>query len=288
MGLIAATTVFQLLSGNLFQVGLRYLVPAVFPSLVGVWLLVLEARRQFGAAPIRAAAIALLVLNTVLPFSWRNPHVRGIHNDDPNVRLHVRLWQVVRDRNPVAKSEWYFSDPIMLNAQAGRWLRDEFLPRHRRPGLVLAADQMGMLGYYAPHDVPIVDMLGLMDRQVASQKFSPYDLALYLLYRGADFIVLYAHRPEERPPWVTAGDVNRAAIHALRPTMEEPPISELYTVWAAIRPANDVESFQFLVYGRREGAPAEPEVVVLGPDTDEFLRAWRVTAPEDVPRMLFD
>lgn len=282
---ILAGVAFQLKIGDQLNSGFRYLVPVVVPSLLGLWLGLEWALQRAGGrlgarVAVGLAAGGLLALNLWLPFRWHSPWLRGIANDDPRTRLAVRLGEALRDPAWEERWSWYRSDPILINAQAGRWLSENLLPEH--PGAMLAADQMGMLGYYLPRETHIVDMLGLMDRHVATFNLSGPPLADYLLSRGVDFIVLYAWQDEPLEGWIEPGDEGRAVVWPLRPTVEAPPGSDRYTLWYRLQ--SEVDGIQFLVYGPKDGAPqAAPESVFVGPGAADFLRAWRVTPPWEVP-----
>ncbi|MBI5154549.1 hypothetical protein HZA57_04870 [Candidatus Poribacteria bacterium] len=282
---IAAAVAFELKIGDLTSSGFRYLVPILMPSLVGVWLMfcqaIVLARSPLMRRAVFAASAVLLALNVLIPFRWHSPWIVGIKGDDPHFRLVPRLAGFLSRLDLAGRWEWYFSDPIILNAQVGRWLRSDLIPAH--PEAVLAGDQMGMMGYCAPHGTHIVDMLGLMDRHVATYHLAGPALGDYLIERGVDFIVLQSYGPEPREPWIPADLVNRAAVPALRETMENPPVSDQFAPWYHLRARNEAEGFQFIVFGPKAGAPAVPGTIWLGPSTADFLRLWRVTAPQDIP-----
>jgi hypothetical protein len=160
---------------------------------------------------------------------------------------------------------WWRHEPVILNANAGRWLRDILHPRH--PGALLAADQMGALGYFASPNQTIIDLGGLMDRDIARRGLHPRDA----VDRAPDFLVLYALLEEDEP-----------ILPELKALVRDDTFKERYAVWWELKPRAAVNGVKFLVYGKRgaESAPETPEEVLLGPDAAEFQRWWRLSIPD--------
>ncbi|MCB2153970.1 hypothetical protein KQI84_03735 [bacterium] len=272
--LIAAAAAFQLKIGDVLSAGFRYSAPIVVPSLIGVWLLLREVGSCVRPAVLKIAAGTLLALSLWMPYLEGSAYIVGLRGEGPGARLPSRVARFLTTWDLGTRWEWFFHDPILLNAEAGRWVRDELVPEH--PGALLAADQMGMLGFYVPPETHIVDMLGLMDRHVATYRLMGIDLARYLEERDVSFILLYCWGPKPLEGWIGPDDVNRAAVPYLRPTVEETPGRELWAPWYYVRPRNDLEAVQFVVYGPTEGAPTEPQIILVGETTEEMKRLWGI------------
>lgn len=276
--LIAAGFAFQLKIGRLASSGFRYLVPVLVPSLVGTWLLLHTAARACGSAPTRRAvhAIAALLLLFSLwpPFRFNARYMVGLEGEDPQFRLPVRLAHFLRHPDIPAALNRYLADPPYINADAGKWIRDVLASDH--PHLTLAADQMGMIGYFAPHDIPIIDLIGLMDREIASHGLNME----YLEHRSPDFLVIDSWRQH---PMVKPSADALPVVDSLRRLVESPDWKARYAIWYKLAPRTRYYGTQYVVWGPVTGAPSEPIVVPIGLDDAGFEAAWPVTRYEDIP-----
>ncbi len=275
LALALAAVLFQFRAGGLLNVGFRYLAPLAVPVLVGGWLLldwlreVLEERRlPGGGALLLGAGAGLLALLVYLPHAEGDTagrYFRG-NTDAPRSRLHVRLFEAGTWNLP-DRLRWYFHEPIYLNAEVGRWIRAN-LPEDS----VLAADQLGQLGYYASRRQTIVDMLGLMDAHVAR-----YGLSMeYLLEREPDHVVLYVHL--DSPYWPRSWRLeprDPGMRHFLDENREE-FFRHYHPRWL-LRANIPVMESGFLVYQASDLYDGEElEEVFLGVDLETFEWAWRV------------
>ncbi|GAB4316562.1 MAG: hypothetical protein Kow0059_09100 [Candidatus Sumerlaeia bacterium] len=177
------------------------------------------------------------------------------NGDHPASRLHVRTWRFLADRDWGARWEWFTHPPIHMFAEAGRWAEAN-LP----PGALLAADQMGQLGYYA-RSHPIIDLLGLMDRHIAHHGLSWE----YISRRNPDYFIVYGERGEPYLPNVRA-------------LLERDECRRRYRLLYILKSRYDEKiANQFLVYGRRsktmDGQP--PRTLAIGATREEWERYWR-------------
>jgi hypothetical protein len=259
----AAAMIYQVGIGRVAAVGYRYLIPAIAAVLILVFVLVEALHTAWGDRPVarRAAPVILLFLAFYLhPHAGTPGTVFASHGDAPRSRFHIRLWEFLRDPDWVERWAWWHHEPILINANAGRWLRDWLHPEY--PEAVLAADQMGALGYYASLDQRIIDLGGLMDRRIAREGLRPEDL----VRRSPDFLVLYALLEAEEP-----------VLPELKELVRSEEFREAYTVWWELVPRDEINRVKFLVYGKRtEEASGAAGRVELGPTTAEFERWWRV------------
>lgn len=273
--LALATVAFQVRAGALTSEGFRYLAPLAVFVVVGGWLLLdwlynLLDRLRPGLAPLlplHAAGILLLALVVWLPRAEgaAGRYFRG-NTDAPRSRLHTRLLES-STWNIRSRARWYFSDPVYHNAEAGRWLRAN-LPADA----VLAADQMGQLGYYAAREQTIIDLLGLMDAHIARHGLSMD----YLIRRDPAYIVMEVCL--DSPYWPREWRL-RPHVPFLRDFVleNEPEFSARYRPRWLLHPNISVMEVGFLVWQSRGlDGDAEMEEVFLGVDDETFEWAWRV------------
>jgi len=257
IALFAAAVAYQTGIGRVDAVAFRYLVPAIPPMLVLVGVGVEAVHRATATRPWLRRAVPVVLLLAVL--------YTPTNGDDPRSRFHIRLSEFVRTPQWTERWAWWGHEPILINAEAGRWLRDKLKPQF--PDALLAADQMGALGYFASMDQTIIDLGGLMDREIARRGLRPQEL----LERSPDFLVLYA-----------LIDANEPVLPELKELVRFDGFRERYAPWWELEPRATVMGAKFIVYGKRSVRdPEEVQPVLLGPATGEFQRWWRVTLPDD-------
>ena len=261
--LYTATLIYQVGIGHVPAAGYRYLIPAIAPVLLLVGVFVEATHLHWGNRPWIRRSLPLALL--LLAF-WLHPHAKRegawftSHGDALRSRFHHRLWESVRSFDGLERWTWYHHEPILINANAGRWLKENLEPRY--PNAVLAADQMGQLGYFASWDQHIIDLGGLMDAQIAREGVHVDSI----LRRNPDFLVLYG-----------LIDAFTPLLPELQNLVASPAFQERYQVWWRIQPRDRLNVVEFVVWGKRlPEAPAEPQVVKVGPSTAEFERWWRV------------
>lgn len=257
---MAAAILFQVKAGALLNEGFRYLIPLMVPSVVGTWLLIL-------AAPARArlyAAGPLLLLFPVTIFTSNEADLFRGNGDARRSQVVVRIFEKPT-WNLRERWRWYLSDPVFINAEVGRWTADA-LP----PGTVIAADQMGQLGYYAGPDRTIIDLLGLMDRRIARNGVS----VAYLEERAVGYVIVQV--ADDSDFWPRDLRLKPSVPH-LRELFEGAEFRENYRPRYFLRSRVPIMRVGFMVYIQRgidDGMPMEE--VPLGVDGGEFERGWRV------------
>jgi hypothetical protein len=271
LSILAAAVVFQLRAGGLLNEGFRYLAP-IFPlTALGSWMLLLMIWQVAGAIVGRVALLAgslLLPLQAVTLFDEPAPGrpwlLQG-NGNAPRSRLHVRLFEASTWNLP-ARWRVYTADPIFINADVGKWIAGQ-----TSPGTVLAADQMGQLGYFAGMDRDIIDLLGLMDRRIAREGFS----LEYLKERRPELLVVESCLDT---PWWPESWRGRPHVASLRDAFADPAFANLYRPRYLLRPTVGFAQLGFMVYQRVDlhDGTAEPEEVLLGVDDETFERLWRV------------
>jgi len=267
-----AAIAYQAGIGRVAATAFRYLIPAIAPVLVLTAMLVEALYREggFGRWGRRAVVIILLVLAAFTPPRATS----GGHDSDPifagngdanRTRFHVRIMEFLCAPDWAERWLWFRHEPIMLNAEVGRWLRSEIAKHH--PRALLAADQMGQLGYYASHDQSIIDLGGLMDREIARDGLRPESL----VRRAPDFLILFCRLDNDRP-----------LLPELQALVDSPVFREHYEPRWRLQ-ARDTTIFwvQFIVWARRDALsastpPMTPADVLLGPTTADIDRFWRV------------
>ncbi len=81
----------------------------------------------------------------------------------------------------------YTNDVALIESEmvnAAQWVRD-----HLQPEALVAAHDIGALGYFAPQ--PLIDLAGLLTPEVIPRLRDPDALAEYLNERGAEYLVLF-------------------------------------------------------------------------------------------------
>jgi hypothetical protein len=258
----------------------RYMAPLIIPSMIGCWLLVawfwrelVRSRGQEGSSSSGgwlAVALALTVFG-LIPHLWHHRTIQrnsifakmALGNQDhPNSRFWQRLLSADTWTQLPERWEWFLSDPIYLNSEAGRWLRAN-LPADA----TIAADQVGQLCYYAGPEQSFIDLLGLNDWRIARFGLSEWDIHK----RSPDYFVLMcygnsAFEPAERhlkPVYPSL-----AALHNMKGWRQRWALqaeAELYN-WSA-----------FVVYVRADLDDGKPlEVLSLGVEEEEFRERWRL------------
>lgn len=262
----AAALAYQLAVGQVAAVAYRYLIPAIVPMLILVAMLLEALHFSCAGKPfLRRAFPILLLAGSFYLHSHSgadNAWFAG-HGDAPRSRFHHRLWEFLREPHWRERWQGFHAESISINAEAGRWLRYELAPRH--PPALLAADQMGELGYHASWDQTIIDLGGLMDCEIARNGLGAADL----LRRNPDYLVLYSWRCDSQP-----------LLPELRALCADPEFLQRYTPRWRLQPRDDIQQVEFVVWARRGSEESGPPAIVpLGPTTEEFERAWRILSP---------
>lgn len=274
LGSLAAAAVFQVLSGRILTTGFRYLAPAWIPALAGVWLLAQEAAAFLESArddwrrraTEGAIAAALMIPVPLLLLVEDSRFFRG-NTDAPRSRFHVRLGETSTWDLHTRWTEW-LAESVFINADAGRWAAAN-LPKDA----VLAADQMGQFGWYAPQTV--VDLLGLTDSTIArSWRHGGGPTVEYLKQRGVKFLVV--ETCDETTWWPRDW---RLGPHArgLAPLFASEAFRAQWRPRWFLRSRLGFARVGFMVYVARDaddGAPMQD--VPIGADEARFERAWRV------------
>ncbi len=197
--------------------------------------------------------IGLFVIFQVMNFYTSN------NLDSPKTRLLSRTLQFYESWNFPARVRWYFDSPIAINAQVGKWCAKN-LPKDA----YIAADQLGKFGYYAPQR--ILDLLGLVDAEFAHKGYS---LELLLARKPEpDYLVLMGRLGNGHP-----------YLPTIAKSFEHPEFKARYKLRWILRPNNTINKTEFLIYARKDhikGAPPEPEIIHLGPDTKTWQSKLRV------------
>ncbi|MBI1292259.1 hypothetical protein GC173_13635 [bacterium] len=268
--LYAAAALFQLRAGGLLNEGFRYLAP-IFPlSAIGCWLLItqlVELARGAAARLTRLAAALVLILQPVLLFAAPPPGGRWLlqgNGNAPRSRLLSRLVEA-QTWNLPDRLRWYLADPVFINADAGR-----FMAAQSQPGTLMAADQMGQFGYFVGMDRPVIDLLGLMDREVAR-----HGLRMdYLLGRKPTMVVVEACLDTDYWPATWRG---KAHVASLRDTLNDDRFQAEYRPRWMLPPRYTNAQLGYLVYIRRDSADQQPfEQVPVGADEATIRHVWRV------------
>lgn len=270
LGVVFGGLVFRLMAGDLLNTGFRYLLPVMLPLLVGYWLLIVQLAMVIcrGAATLHhkvtvpLLACILLIPVPVMPVVLEPGSLYRGNTNAPRSRLLNRLAEPTT-WNISERWQWYFSDPVYINTDVGRWVAEN-LP----PEAVLAADQMGQFGFHTDH--VIIDVLGLTDAHIARHGF---DLD-YLVGRGVDYLVI--DTTLDIPLWPRAWRLT-PNVPQLRDHFATPEFREQYRRRWLLRSHVSYIANGFSVYISRnkdDGAPTEE--IFLGVDEEEFDRLWRV------------
>lgn len=278
LGLVAGGLVFRLMAGDQHNTGFRYLLPIMLPLLVGLWLLLLtmagalwrhSPRRGVPlASPTALAgllALLLLIPVPVMPVNLEQPgsFFRG-NTNAPRSRLLSRLMER-ESWNLRARWEWFFSDPVFINASAGRWVAEN-LP----PDAVIGADQIGQFGFHTHPDQVIIDVLGLTDKTIARRGLH----AGYLEERGVDHLVIEVCL--DIPLWPRDWRL-QPHVPAVRTALNREDFTTRYRPRYLLETGISYMAIGFMVYVSEEVDDGLPwERVQVGPEEEEFDRLWRV------------
>lgn len=281
---MAGAVAFLGATGSLLNEAWRYLAPAFLPTAIGCWLLLarLVEATESGTRPEERgpATLGRALLAGALLFlgahTWFAPAPVGGTSwfqgtrDAPRGRFLVRLGEFLRRPDFAFHARWYASEEIHLNAQAGRWLRGN-LPADA----LMAADQLGQMGYYAGHSQRFVDLLGLMDRRVARDGGPT---VAYLLERNPEFIVVLSFNDSRQWPEELRG---RPMVPFLRTLLDAPEVRARWTPHARIVPRETLTNAVYVVYRRDQPAGTAPVDHPVGLDTAAFDRLYRVLEPAE-------
>ncbi|MCC7392951.1 hypothetical protein IT571_11415 [Candidatus Sumerlaeota bacterium] len=259
--MLLAAAAFSLRAGSLLNESFRYLVAAMIPSVIGVWLLLQVLQRAKWSGLV---AVALLVLVPVTIFREGSRYLRG-NGDAPRSQLLARFREA-QTWDLAERWRWFFHDPIYINAEAGRWTAENLPER-----AVIGADQIGQFGFYAGDNQRIVDVLGLADRHVARHGLTMD----YLAQRNPDYLVIQTN--DDSTLWPRDWRME-PSVASLRPVMQSPEFRKLYRPrWFLRSRATSLFKFGFMVYIRNDGNDAAPqEDVLVGVSDEEFEQWWRV------------
>jgi hypothetical protein len=246
LGLITFALLFYtLVIGDIFAAPFRHYIPMIPFFILMIQELVRTVNERLAGHQSVVALLCLVILGMNF-YTYKNL-------DAPRTRLHVRTWEFITRWDVGARLKWFLEPPVFLGAEVGRWLHDN-LPRDA----LLAADQMGQLGYYSRHR--IIDLLGLMDVEIAHQGYSTE----LLLRRNPDYIVLYAQN-------------GVPLIGQLAVTARDQRFQERYVLLYVLKANHQYDINEYQVFGRRGEHPdARSETLRIGLDAKEWNARWRV------------
>jgi hypothetical protein len=209
----------------------RHLAPCIPFFIVLGNLVVLATAASTARFPRRTAGALALLLLAANFYQYTN-------FDEPHTRLHARTIEFVRNPNWPTHVEWLFHEPVMLQADAGRWIAGE-----TAPNAVVAADQVGQLAYLANR--PIVDLLSLADKDLWHIFNNPQSIVMYLMSRGVTHVVaMVRHEPGAGP---TEFSQPSPFLDAL---LRDPVFGRLYRQEALLRWRGKPMPWAFAVYER--------------------------------------
>lgn len=248
---VLAVVGYTIYIGKVSAAGFRHYVPMIpFVVILVCKMLAIISGDSF-------SRYGKIVISLSLAFFVMN--IYTVNNlDSKRTRFHLRLWQFVENPDFGERLEWFMEPPVFFYSEAGKWIRDE-LPRNA----LLACDQMGQVGYYAPQK--IIDLLGLMDEQIAHNGLS----IDYLVERNPDYILIFG----------AYGDIY---IHHLKNLSDDPRFREHYTLLYRLQSKAEFDSSEFFVYGNRDTISLDkfenadvPIIKQLGLTDEEFDKRWR-------------
>lgn len=288
LAMLLGAMAFQWKAGVLANEAWRYMVAAFIPCSLGLWLLLhcvlhqeeapVRARRDSGEPTLRlfhrVLAVVLLLYSMVLfaqvPEVGKSRLLEG-NRDALRSRFHVRVLEFLRKPDLAFHREWYLHEEIFVNALAGRWMREN-LP----PDATIVADQLGQMGYFAAPTQRFIDPLGLMTRDVAldiaRQGASADFLARYVTERNPDYFVLNTFSESAHWPAELRG---QPILPQLRQLIADHRIAARWRPTEILAPRETLTNVTFTVY-TRDAETTETRTILLGPDTEEFNRWWRV------------
>jgi hypothetical protein len=274
LALIGATFLFQLKVGAVYNVAFRYQIPLIIPCVLGAWMLLVFASETISSsryfkvssrAILSPLAAILFLQNLILIFIPGDNYLyfRG-NTDAPRSRFHSRLFDYTTYQIP-SRLNWYFSPPIYINSQVGRWL-SENLPEE----CYFATDQMGQIGYFAGENQQILDTLGLMDAHVARKGLSQD----YLKEQAPDYLVLQACLNSSYWPKVWR---EKPTLPAMKQLTQQGGFSNLYRPRWFLQANKVFLASGYMVYIRNDlDDENKREDLWIGTDHDTFESAWRV------------
>jgi hypothetical protein len=238
-------TLYSLAIGDIFAAPFRHYIPLIPFIILLIQELLRTAKERLGERRIGLVLVCLLVLGMNF-YTYKNL-------DAPRTRLHVRTGEFLTRWDFGVRMKWYFEPPVFLGAEVGRWLHDN-LPADA----LLAADQMGQLGYYSRHR--IIDLLGLMDVEIAHKNYS----VELLLRRNPDSVVLYAQN-------------GVPLIGQLAATARDDRFRERYMLLYVLKANHPYDINEYQVFGQRAEHPdGEPRVLRIGLNAEAWNARWRV------------
>lgn len=251
LALSLAVLGYTLAIGYILAAPFRHYVPSVPLFIVQLSFLCAYAYRKWANKPknqllIISLCIILLGLNF---YTYNNL-------DMPRSRLHCRTFDFLKRWDFKQRLDWYLSPPVWLASEVGRWLNKN-IPYNA----LLAADQMGQLGYYSRHR--IIDLLGLMDTEIAHHGYSTQ----LLLRRNPDYVVWFGLNGEPYLP-------------QFKQTANDTQFKERYALLYILRAKNQLDKTEYLVYARKDLLQGEqqptPRIIYLGLNKQDFIRLWRI------------
>ncbi len=276
IGIYIASFFFQLQAGQLLNIAFRYIAP-LFPAVViGCWLLLVAIARYLEAEyshqpQSKVLMLPGLFLLLLVPVQIRStsvlPQYLVGNMDAPESRILPRLFQK-HTWDIVERIKWYNSDPIYLNAEAGRWVSEK-LPKDT----LIAGDQLGQWAFYTDPDQRIMDLLGLMDSHIAHNGLS----VEYILERSPDYLVVETCLDDTYWPKSYRLQPNVASVRRVFQLKE---IQDNYT------PTTLLTSFHpalgFMVYERRKsGESQEITEIKIGVSDEEWRKTWGLKPATD-------
>jgi hypothetical protein len=272
LGLVFGAVVFRLMAGDLMNTGFRYLLPVMLPALLGFWLLLVnlsgmihrlwQGRGRLLATP--GLALLMLVPVPMMPVVLEAGSLFRGNTNAPRSRLLNRLVEP-SSYDLATRWQWFFSDPMYINADAGRWVAEN-LP----PNAILAADQVGQFSFYTHPDQIIVDVLGLTNRHIARHGLT----AEYLRGRGVDWLVIETRL--DMTLWPRDWRL-KPSVPVLQEALSREEFRSTYRPRWLLRSRVPLLGVGFMVHVSPEVDDGLPlEEVFIGLDAETFEKFWRV------------
>lgn len=241
----AAVTLYTLAIGDIFAAPFRHYIPMIPFVILLIQELLRSAKEQLAVRRIALGLVCLAVLGMNF-YTYRNL-------DAPRTRVHVRTWEFLMRWDFGARVQWFLEPPVLLGGEVGRWLHE-----HLPADALLAADQMGQLGYYSRHR--IIDLLGLMDVEIAHRGYSTE----LLLRRNPAYVVLYAQN-------------SVPLIGQLADTARDDRFREQYVLLYVLKANHSYDINEYQVFGQRADHPdAQPKMLRIGLNAEAWNARWRV------------
>lgn len=271
LSIFLACFIFQLYAGKLINEGWRYISPAFIATIFGTWILIGEiAERDNFRAKSKFVAVGALVLTSLLisqkPEPGKNRWLEG-NRDALRSRMHVRIFEFIRHPNIGFYWSWYFGEECFINAEAGRWTRENLPAR-----ATIAGDQLGQLGFYGGEEQQFLDLLGLMDKKIARSGATQGEVVA----RNPEYFVLFCFADDSFWPADLRG---KPMVASVRELMSHPEIQARWHPSVVLESRESLTHANFTVW-ERGPATAPPRVEPIGLTTAEFERRWRVLERE--------